>query len=461
VSYLAGIHDLAYCFSRVGGAADSGVRQDWVGLGANIGALAGKAVWYAKGQSAALKTALEATGKKILPTPTAIIDVTMVAVVVIDLMNGFGAPDSGSGFSSGVDKLKIVDGKLELAIPDSRDWSGSAADAYAAQNAALRALVANMQELDKKMQTLVANHGAQVKQAHQTLAILGFALVASQGIALCLYMIPIVGFEISFLFQVVAALAATTTVVVQETLVLARSMNAADDAAVVATEYAELGKSAELGGSFAKIEVKGAEEATVGSFTAISDGLSSFSAARAPVAAPSVASLAGMSQDSSTQNNLALMSAFTEEYGTPSAPLADGTPDTPDLPPVADPGATPAAPAFTLPTMADVNRVTAQAAQVSANVAQPMNVVNQTMGSVQQIVSTAQQGGAGAAPGTGDAALAGAYDENPAPAEVAHDGEATEDESTGAASGTDGERAPVEGGAVAHGPASEPGQHVL
>jgi len=144
VSYLAGIHDLAYCFSRVGGAADSGVRQDWVGLGANIGALAGKAVWYAKGQSAALKTALEATGKKILPTPTAIIDVTMVAVVVIDLMNGFGAPDSGSGFSSGVDKLKIVDGKLELAIPDSRDWSGSAADAYAAQNAALRALVANM-----------------------------------------------------------------------------------------------------------------------------------------------------------------------------------------------------------------------------------------------------------------------------------------------------------------------------
>ena len=99
-----------------------------MGLGANIGALAGKAAWYAKGQNAALKAALEATGKKILPTPTAIIDVTTVAVVVIDLMNGFGAPDSGSGFSSGVDELKIVDGNLELAIPDSRDWSGSAAD---------------------------------------------------------------------------------------------------------------------------------------------------------------------------------------------------------------------------------------------------------------------------------------------------------------------------------------------
>lgn len=459
MSYLAGIHDLAYCFSRVGGAADSGIRQDWVGLGANIGALAGKAVWYAKGQNAALKAALEATGKKILPTPTAIIDVTMVAVVVIDLMNGFGAPDSGSGFASGIDKLKIVDGKLELAEPDSRDWSGSAADAYAAQNAALRALVVKMQELDKKMQTLVADHGAQVKQAHQTLAVLGFALVASQGIALCLYMIPIVGFEISFLFQVVAALAATTTVVVQETLVLARSMNAAQDAAVVATEYAELGKSAELGGSFAKIEIKGAEETKVGSFTAISDGLSAFSVARTPVAAPSVASLAAAAPDRATQDNLALMSAFTEEYGTTPATGGD-TPDSPQIP--VDDGAVPApAPAFTLPTLADVNRVTAQAAQISANVAQPLNVVNQTMGTVQQIVSTAQQGG-GAPTAGGDATFAGAFDENPVPAEAtAEEDVPTGQDDTGAAPGSVGERAPVEAGAAEPEVAQEPVQRLL
>lgn len=460
MSYLAGIHDMAYVFSRVGGSVDSGVRQDWVGLGANIGAGIGKSIWYAKGQSAALKTALEATGKKILPTPTAIIDVTMVAVVIIDLMNGFGAPDAGAAFASGIDKLKIVDGKLELSIPDSRDWSGSAADAYTAQNAALRALVAQMQELDKKMQTLIANQGAQVKQAHQTLAILGFALVAAQGIALCLYMIPIVGFEISFLFQVVAALAATTTVVVQETLVLARSMNAANDAAAVATEYVELGKSAELGGTFAKIEVKGAEETRVGSFTAISDGLSSFSAGSAPVAAPSVASLARMSSDSTTASSLALIDDFTDEYGTPATTGGDSPEPTPETP--ADDVAAPATPVFSMPTMADVNRTTAQVAQISANVAQPLNVVNQTMGTVQQIVSTAQQGGGAAPAAGGDATFAGAYEENPVPVEATSDeDEPTGVDDTGAASGTSGERAPVETAADEHEVASEPAHRLL
>ena len=59
MSRLAGIHDLAYCFQRLGGAGSSGYSEDWVGLAANLGALGGKAMWYAKGQNQALKTALE------------------------------------------------------------------------------------------------------------------------------------------------------------------------------------------------------------------------------------------------------------------------------------------------------------------------------------------------------------------------------------------------------------------
>lgn len=380
MSYLAGIHDLAYCFTRVGTSVDAGVRQDWVGLGANIGALAGKAVWYAKGQSAALKSALEAVGKKILPTPTAIVDVTMVVVVVVDLMNGFGAPDVGGGYASGSDKFKLVDANLKAAKPDPRDWSGDAADAYIRQNAELRAMVAELQAIDKKMQALVAAQGAEVKHAHQAMAILGFALVMSQGIALVLYMIPIFGPEISLLFQVVAALAAATTVVVTETLCLARSMNAANDAEKVAAEYLALGKRAELPGEFVTLEITGAEETKVGSFTAISESMSTFTRT------PTVASLASQAGANAPTDHQELLSAFSAS----EAPVGE-TPETPQVPEDPTTPTTPTTPAFTMPTMAQVSQFTGQIGKISNDLAQPLGVANSTMGSVQQIVTSAQQ----------------------------------------------------------------------
>jgi hypothetical protein len=386
VSYLAGIHDMAYIFSRVGGSVDSGVRQDWVGLGANVGAMAGKAVWYLKGQSGALKTALEKVGKSVLPTPTAIIDVTMITVVAIDLFNGFGSPDTGAKFTSGVDKYKNVDSKLELALPDSRDWSGEAADAYVAQVAVLRGLVAEMQKLDKQMQTLVAAQGDYVKWAHQSLAILGFALVAGQGVALVLYLIPILGPELSMLFQVVAALAAVTTVVTVETLTLSSSGNNSASVAQVAADYVSLGQRAELGGSFGTLQVTGADETKVGSFTAISDGLSSFSAT------PPLSALAAKAPDAVPSEARAMMTAL-------EAPVTDAPAATPDtgvpVPDAANPDV-PVTPAFTPPTMAQLTQMSAQMAKFSANLAQPLNVVNQTMGSVQQVVSMAQGQGGGA-----------------------------------------------------------------
>ena len=384
VSYLAGIHDMAYIFSRVGGSVDSGVRQDWVGLGANVGAMAGKAVWYLKGQSGALKTALEKVGKSVLPTPTAIIDVTMITVVAIDLFNGFGSPDTGAKFTSGVDKYKNVDSKLELALPDSRDWSGEAADAYVAQVAVLRGLVAEMQKLDKQMQALVAAQGDYVKWAHQSLAILGFALVAGQGVALVLYLIPILGPELSMLFQVVAALAAVTTVVTVETLTLSSSGNNSASVAQVAADYVSLGQRAELGGSFGTLQVTGADETKVGSFTAISDGLSSFSAT------PPLSALAAKAPDAVPSEARAMMTALetpVTEAPTPDAGVTVPEATNPDVP---------VTPVFTPPTMAQLNQMSAQMAKFSANLAQPLNVVNQTMGSVQQVVSMAQGQGGGA-----------------------------------------------------------------
>lgn len=436
MSYLAGIHDMAYVFTRVGASVDSGYRQDWVSLGANLAAAAGKATWYAKSQTGALKTALETVGKKVLPTPTAIIDVTMVAVAIVDLMNGFGPPSTAPQLLSAIDKLNTVDAKLEGAIPHQKVWSGDAAEAYKAQNELLRALVADLKELDGQMQILVAEHGARVKQAHQTLAILGFALVAGQGVALALYLVPIFGPELSMLFQVVAALAATTTVVVQETLVIAQSSNTADKFRAKATEYLALGQRGELGGEFTTIEVKQAPATAVGSFAAISSSMSTFSAA------PTLGSLSALAGDSASRDVQAVMTAVALEEPPAEAPV-----DTPDGAPAPAPvpGST-----FAPPTMAQLSAMSSKVAKMSSDVAQPLNVVNQTMGTVQQVVSMAQQGQTGAEPAPAEPDVA-----EPEAAEVP----VYSDEDTFMTAGAEtGERAPVEGGAAPEEPGAVPRQ---
>jgi hypothetical protein len=454
VTYLAGIHDLAYVFTRVGASADAGARQDWVGLGANIAGGIGKFIWYKKSHGI-LKDTLEKVGKKALPTPTAIIDVTMVCVVIVDLLNGFGPPEDGSKFAAGVDKLKVVDAKLELAVPDSRDWNGAAADAYNEQLATLRALVAEMQELDNRMKTIVGNQGDQIFQAHRTLAILGFALVLSQGVALALYLIPLVGPEVSMLFQVVAALAAATTCVVQESLVLGNSFNHATDAEAVTADYISLGSRTELGGSFAKIKVPGAEETKVGSFTDISNSLSAFSAP------PTVARLAGMAGADG--------SVFEERRVLASAVTADGLSEDSPLPVLAtaaDDTKPEGTPTSTTPTMAGLS-----VAKMSKDMAAPLNAVNQTMSQamqgVQQIVSMAQQGGQDAGAAAEDSVM-GIADEEPAVEESADEEamlaqDAQDVDGTGAASGAEaGERAPVDVAASEAEPTAERGpQRVL
>jgi EspA/EspE family len=428
VTYFAGIHDLAYCFQRLGGAGSAGYSQDWVGLGANLAAAAGKAAWYAKGQNEALKKALESVGKKILPTPTAIIDVTMVVVSVVDLLNGLGPPYKGDSLSTGVEQLANVILQLEAAIPDDRDWSGDAALAYTAQTEALRALVQTMQELDKQFKALVAEQGAKVQWAHNSLSILLFALVVAQGVALLLYLIPIFGPEISLLWQVVAALAAATTVVTVETLTLGTSSNVANGVDAVALEYGQVAENAIQSGTFGVIEVAGAEETRVSSFTEISRSMSGMSAFSKE---PTVASLASLAGDSVPTEQRALLSALTETE-TP----ADGLPDAPDAEVPETPVATtPTTPTITLPTMAQVTQISGQAAKLSGHASQQMNLVNQTMGSVQQVASMGQQG-QGAAPPAEDAA---AEEVAPEPALAEAEG------ATGAASGAEaGERAPVE-----------------
>ncbi|OBG62045.1 MULTISPECIES: EspA/EspE family type VII secretion system effector [unclassified Mycobacterium] len=407
MSRLAGIHDLAYCFTRLqagGGAAYSG---DWVGLGANLGALAGKAMWYGRNQIKVLADALKTSGTKVLPTPTAIVDVAMVAISAVDLLNGFWTPDKGASFTSGADKYETVYLYLAEAAPDSRDWSGDAAKAYADATAALQALVQTMQDLDKKMQTLMANQGSEVAKAHNCIAVTLLGLVIAQGIALAMYLIPVVGPEISCAWQIIAAFAACATVFSFEMMTLANSMSLSHEIHATALLYGEVAEKAIPNSSFARIEVTGAEEATVGSFKAISDSMSGMSAFSGTPTVASLASRAPAAGDSREERGV--LTALQSDGATPVETIAETT--------------------ATVPTLSQVTQASGQLAQMSGQVAQPMSFVNQMMGQVQQLASTGQQRQAAPPPA-----------EEAAPSEAAAAGNGD-----GAALGTTGAgRAPID-----------------
>ncbi|OBF02123.1 hypothetical protein A5730_23960 [Mycobacterium sp. ACS4054] len=368
-----------------------------------MGALAGKAMWYGRNQIKVLADALKTQGTKTLPTPTAIVDVAMVAISAVDLLNGFWTPDKGASFTSGADKYETVFLYLAEAAPDPRGWSGDAAQAYADATAALQALVQTMQDLDKKMQTLMADQGSEVAKAHNAIAVTLLGLVIAQGIALALYLIPVVGHEISAAWQIIAAFAACATVLAFEMFTLSNSMSLAHQIHAVALEYGEVAEKAIPTSSFARIEVTGAEETKTGDFAAISNSLSAFSAA------PTVASLAGLAPAAGDS---------PEERGVLGALKGDG----------AAPAQTEqTTPVWTPPALSQVT-------QASGQLAQPMNFANQMMGQVQQLASTGQPR------------------PRMAPA-------ASEEPGDGAALGTaGGERAPVDGAGVGAGAAPGTGR---
>ncbi|KLO34901.1 hypothetical protein AWC17_00815 [Mycobacterium nebraskense] len=388
-----------------------------MGLGANLGALAGKAMWYGRNQIKVLADALKTQGTKTLPTPTAIVDVAMVAISAVDLLNGFWTPDKGASFTSGADKYETVYLYLGEAAPDPRDWNGDAAKAYADATVALQALVQTMQDLDKKMQTLMADQGSEVAKAHNCIAVTLLGLVIAQGIALAMYLIPVVGPEISAAWQIIAAFAACATVLAFEMFTLSNSMSLSHQIHATALEYGEVAEKAIPTSSFARIEVKGAEETTTGDFKAISAGMSGMSAF---AGAPTVASLASMAPAAGDS---------PEERGVLGALKTDGATPIETVP-------VETTPAWTPPTLSQVS-------QASGQLAQPMNFANQMIGQVQQLASMGQQR-QGAEPATEK----GAAEE----AALAGNG-------AGAALGTAGaERAPIDGAAVGHEAAQGPGR---
>ncbi|OBG65088.1 hypothetical protein A5704_12750 [Mycobacterium sp. E735] len=264
-----------------------------------------------------------------------------------------------------------------------------------------------MQDLDKKMQTLMANQGSEVAKAHNCIAVTLLGLVIAQGIALAMYLIPVVGPEISCAWQIIAAFAACATVFSFEMMTLANSMSLSHEIHATALLYGEVAEKAIPNSSFARIEVTGAEEATVGSFKAISDSMSGMSAFSGTPTVASLASRAPAAGDSREERGV--LTALQSDGATPVETIAETT--------------------ATVPTLSQVTQASGQLAQMSGQVAQPMSFVNQMMGQVQQLASTGQQRQAAPPPA-----------EEAAPSEAAAAGNGD-----GAALGTTGAgRAPID-----------------
>lgn len=429
-----GIHDMAYVFARAGGAAGAGTQQDWVGMSANIGAGIGKFGWYAKDKISFLEKGLKTKGPT--PTPTAIIDVAMVVVTILDLLNGIWPPDKGDRFKLGKSEFENMQQYLESAIPDSAKWSGEAAEAYAAQTKILLQLAKDMQANDLALAALLEEHGNRVQKMHRDYAIILMTLVAAQLTAMILWSWPVFGPVASVKFQVVTVVVLSFTILGLQGEVCTASQRKADAISRLAEKYAETGKAAEPVGTFAKIAVTGAEEARVSSFEAISASMSG--------PPPSFSTLVDMAKADPSMNEHPLLSAVTGD-GAAAGVSTSGATETPEAPQTSD-GTTPAAPgtpAFTLPSLSQINRASGQAAQMSGHLSQHANLVNQTMGQVQQLASMGQQGQAAAAPAEGAA---------PEEATLAGDVE-----DAGAGAGAEGaERAPIDAAAGAAEQAQEP-----
>lgn len=436
VSWLNGATDLATCVKSLGSGISAGTSGDWATLGASVSTIVGKGIIYAVKQNKALEELAKAGAKKAgLPTPTAIVDFAALAVTLVDLLNGFGSPNSGAAVSVAAKDLDAFIKDLDpLCIPDPRDWSGTAATAYIAQVNTLKGYAQTMKEYDSTLKGHLGNQAAQVKQAHLTCTVNVAVLTAAAGVALLLYAIPVVGPVVSQAWQIVAALACCTAVFVVEMLTLSNSMSLSHDIAALGQKYVALGKDVDtkLAGTYGKIEGKIATETSsqLSSFNAISDGLTAFSFA------PSVSSLAAKAGDGVSPEQQVLLSATTEE-GAAAKTSADTQAQTPSA-------AAPAASvAFTPPSLAQMSQMSNQVSQMSQPFSSIGQQVNQGVSQIQQLAQSAK--------GAGDPARA-----------LADEVDDVKDAEAGAAAGGEGaERAPIDAATSSAEPAGTGRERVL
>lgn len=444
MGWLNGATDLATCVKSFGSGVTAASTGDWANLGASAATILGKGMIYAGKQNAVLAKALKDSGTKVLPTPTAIVDAAALAVSVVDLLNGFGSPNSGSAVSTAKDKFALFTKDLDPgAIPDPRDWSGTAATAYIGQVNALKGFVDQMNQLDQTLKEKLGKQAAEVKQAHLTCTVNVAVLTAAAGIALALYLIPVAGPGISQAWQIVAAFACCAAVFVVEMLTLSSSMGIANELTALGLKYVQLGKDtdAKMAGNFGKIQGKVATESSskLSSFHGISDGLSSFSFAGITVSklANEPGAKVPVEQKALLDDASEKASAARTSTDTPAKTTGDKT--------------TPAPAAFTPPTLA-------QMGQMSQGMNQMTQALSQGMQQVQSLAQSAKGSAPAAAPPVPAHEVGDVKGEDGLTDEERDKKKKEEADAAGAASGAGGtERAPVDAAAAAPAAAGAPG----
>lgn len=319
MTWFKGIHDLAYSVQRLGGAGGAAYQEDWLSLGANLGAAGGKGLWYLRDKFPKLVEGLAKPGPT--PTPTFIVDAAMVALSGLDLLNGFWAPDRGNEFAAGSLEFENLRLTLELAKPDPAQWDGDAAKAYATLNNNLQNLAVVMRELDSRMRETVEDHAGKVQKAHQVIALALMALVLAQGVALLLWAWPVLGPKVSVTFQISTVISISATVLQYEQIVLDSSASKSKSMGTLAGEYKMVVDRAATSDTFAVIKVPGAERAGVSNFGATADGISEASGFSG---IPSIAQLARMSTENASADECAVVDALLGD-GPATRATAPGT----------------------------------------------------------------------------------------------------------------------------------------
>ncbi|MBV8786723.1 MAG: hypothetical protein JOZ00_08545 [Mycobacterium sp.] len=416
---------MGYLAARTQAGLGAGYQQDWVLVGLNAGAFAGKGLWYLKDKIKFIENGLKQKGP--VKGPTIIVDLAMLAIGIMDLLNGVLAATEGDALAQAVADFDAALPYLELATPDSAKWSGDGAEAYKAQVEKLTELITEMQALDKKLQGYISDHAEKVNKVHQVIAACLLTLVIAQGIALVLWSIPLpVGPPLSTGFQAVTVAAVSVVTLAYEGIAIHSSFYKSALIDSMATEYSAIGTKAPIPGAFRTLPVPGSEETTVANFQDISNSMSGMSAMSGM---PTFSSLLRRGGESLTPDEHEVVSALT---GTDEMAAAGAS----ETPAPEAPETTP--PAITPPTLGQIGQASGQLAKMSGALSQPMNLLNQTMGQVQQIAQMGQQGQGAATP-----AAETAHAEAPTAETVG-----LEEDADGAGAGTQGaERAPIEVGA--------------
>lgn len=356
IAFLNGASDLLTIVRSVGGAGTAAQNQDWASLGVNLGTIAGKAGVYASKQWETLGEVLRKPENMIAGSPTAILDLTGLAILAVDLAGGFGTPQSGQDVPTALDKFALYANTLsQSCIPDPRDWSGDAANAYTEQVNALVNYTATMQAYDEELQALLFKQGDAVRQAHLAISITFAALTAATGVALFLYLVkpPPWGKVASMTFQVSTAIAAIGAVAGFEMRTADESFETSSLTTALAEKYLALGQEIEqkMAGSYGQIGGAQAKETSsyASDFQSISGGVSSYAAP------PNVSSLAAAAGDRVSPSQKGLLDASAKQEAAAYSTTDDAPATTGDAPArtaaPATAAAAPSLPAFTPPAL--------------------------------------------------------------------------------------------------------------